>query len=850
MTDAQNSLLHKKRDLKFYYEMAQEAFQANDVNEALKISQNALQIAQSQNESKWVQIFDSFNSQLHQKVPLLASSPIKENLTGIKGIGVKVAERLINAGIKTINDLAHTSVQKLASLEGIGKATAQRFIDSAKERLHMKKLNGFSGRSQIKLGDSFNSKKSFKESKQVDLDYSESIKINSHERMPNYILTLSPSTPIVVDGSNIAWMGGDKKKGDIPELKYLIELREYLINIGFKEITIFCDFGLPYIIDERKKLEDLIQKKIIYRALKEGKEVDDHYVLQYAKKVNGYFIVESEKYSNWFNRGYDEDWIKERRITARYVKGEFLLKPIIEITEDFKDLKSESIKVDKNVDYEEIHEIDIPEKIHENNPPKSFPWFDGKYNYSRLGKSYPRGQGLKIIEQDEDFNESDIEEISNDLEEISGDIKDDVKQDSADGSLAIQSEILRQKNFELIERAKVSKKILNHSQIKDITTEISKELELSEFFIVKPIQELRTILTGIDLLAIRLTKVHEFLDLIFIVPIKICMLTESLIVSDTTMRYHSVENIPENDYHLEKLLQSYLQALSNCGQLVYEDIGKEGALFRYITKYLHLDISLEKTFTHKNLFFRSGPLQFKILAEPILVSQSKVGFTEKLIPFAYQKNSNIHVVEIFHLSDLLQYLDQKYFLVETYSKKESSLALYCKASNKFMEDLRRISAPFMIYGVIFLFIFLFQEDFLLFWLVNLGYGVIAFYTLIVGYLYIRFYQHKVGLQKEFSTPYFKKTFDFDDTDLILIREELSKPFMAQFTYEMLGKNPNSKVISELEKYNAETYLKTKEKEKKERENNSISKLFEPKTQPKNSELKNKLVEKYSSFLED
>jgi len=692
MTDVHHSLLQKKKDLNLYYEMAKEAFQANDVSEALNISQKALKIAQSQNEPKWIQKFVSFNSQLQQETLSLTPSIIKENITVVKGIGSKVAERLINAGIKTIDDLAHSSVNNLALLEGIGKSTAQKFIDSAKERLHMKKLNDFSGESQ----NLFNT------------------------------------------------------------------------NLEIEDIT-----------DESE--------------------------------------TEFEQF-------------EENENSIEYSVP----------TEELGNIENKSKELEKNVEYEEIHESEVPENIDEFDPPNSTPWFEEKFKYSRLGRSYDAKRGIRITEDVKEPNDS----------EISDDVEDDVKQETADGNLAIQSEILRQKNFELIERAKTSKQILNHSQIKDISTEISKELELSEFFIVKPTPELRQILTGIDLLAIRLMHVHEFLDIIFIVPIKICTLTESLIVSDTTIGYHSTENIPEKDYHLEKLMQSYMQALFNCGQLIYKDIGNEGTLFRFFTKYLHVNISVEKTFTHKNLFFRSGPLQYKILVELVLVSQNKVGFTEKLIPFAYQKNSNIHAVEVSHLSELLQYLDQKYFLIETYSKKKSSLALYCEASNKFMEDIRKYSAPFMIYGVIFLFIFLFQEFSILSLLINLGYGVIAFYTLVVGYIYLRFYKHKVELQQEFSTPYFQKKFDFDDTELILIREELSKPLMAQFTYEILGKNVNSKIISELEKYNAENYLKTKEKEREESSDNSISNLFEPETRPKNSELKNKLVDKYSSFLED
>ncbi|MFX0135496.1 MAG: helix-hairpin-helix domain-containing protein, partial [Candidatus Hodarchaeota archaeon] len=609
------------------------------------------------------QKFDSFNSKLDQEKPLLPTSTVKENLTVIKGIGVKVADQLTNAGIKTLDDLAHCSVNRLAIIEGIGKSAAQKFINGAKERLNMRKLNKFSGDSQDKEFSSIN----------FDIE-----------------------------------------------------------------------------------------------------------------NDNGESETEFEDNVNSF---------------------------------EYSDFEEELGNIKKT---------------------ESKPWFDEKYKYSRLGRSYDTKKEIKASEENEKrYNE------------ISSDIKDNIIQKSADKNLDIQTEILRQKNFELIDRARAIKKILTHSQIKDISIGISKELELSDFFIIKKTPELRPILIGIDLLAIRPMHMHEFLDIIFIVPIKICTLTEALIVSDTTISYHSREKVPENDYHLEKLVQSYIKALSNCGQLIYEDIGKEGVLFRFFTKYLHLDISLEKTLTHKNLFLRSGPLQYKILIEPVLVSQNKVLFTEKLIPFAYQKISNVHVVEVSHLSNLLQYLDQKYFLIETYSKQKSSLALYCEASNKFVQDLRNYSAPFMIYGAIFLLILLFQQFSILFFLINLGYGVVAFYTLVVGYIYIRFHKHKIALQHEFASPYFQKKFDFDDTDLILIREELSKPLMTQFTYEMLGKDADSKIISELEKDSAENYLKMKEKEREERNKDSISNLFESETHlSENSKLKNKLVEKYSSFLED
>ena len=178
---------------------------------------------------------------------------------------------------------------------------------------------------------------------------------------------------------------------------------------------------------------------------------------------------------------------------------------------------------------------------------------------------------------------------------------------------------------------------------------------------------------------------------------------------------------------MDRLPQSYLKALSQVKLSIYSDIVSEGTLLRYLSRYLGTNISLEKSFTRKNLFFRSGPLQHKILIEPVLVCQNIVGFTEKIIPFAYQKNSNIHIVQHSKFADLLQYLDQKYFLIETYSEEKNAVVLNCEATNKFMKDLRSYSSPFMIYGIVVLFVLLSQEYSVLPLLINLGYGVVSFY---------------------------------------------------------------------------------------------------------------------------
>jgi DNA-directed RNA polymerase alpha subunit len=55
-------------------------------------------------------------------------------LEDVKGLGKK-AENLREAGIDTVEKLANTNAEKLIDIKGIGKASAQKIINSAKELL-------------------------------------------------------------------------------------------------------------------------------------------------------------------------------------------------------------------------------------------------------------------------------------------------------------------------------------------------------------------------------------------------------------------------------------------------------------------------------------------------------------------------------------------------------------------------------------------------------------------------------------------------------------------------------------------------------------------------------------------
>jgi predicted flap endonuclease-1-like 5' DNA nuclease len=665
MTDTQESLMQKKSDLKFYYKMAQEAFQANDVDQALKISKSGLKQAKLQNKGEWVVKFDTFNtnvSQLHSLVPSIK----KESLTLVNGIGLKVAEKLTTIGINSISALAESSPRKIAQINGIGLARAQKFIENAKQHVGMKKLN------------------------------------------------------------------------DFPD----------------------------------------VNKSEVDKGMREESNL-------------------TEEHNKWFEPKF------EKTDTEKWYSPEVDT--------------SESEILDDNIEHYENPIENLEEFIDEEN----------KENEESITNYYDSDNKIEL-------EETEV------LEEL--DLKD---------SLLVSPELIRQSNLKIQEQDPMLKETLTPSQLKECITEASKTLELSEFLIIKKIPELRRLFTGIDLLAIKPVRVKEFLELIFIIPIKISSLKGSLITSINTVKYRSLEKHPEKDFRLDRVPQSYIKAISNTINTINEDFLNKGSFFRFLSKYLKINIFLEKTITHKNLFFRSGPIQYKILIEPLLLCQNTVGFTEKLIPFAYQKYTNLHILSQPQLQDFLQYIDQKYFLIETYSEQKSAIALNCEATNKFVEDLRRYSAPFMFYGFGFLLVLLFQWYSVLSFLINLGYGVISLYIVVIGYIYLKLYKQKSELQREFSTPYYRKKLDFNETNLILINEELSPRFMEQFVYECIERVNNFNIVNKIEQKNAEDFLRNKLSKKKIDE----SQLFELEEQPhseesKESQLKNKLVEKYSSFLED
>jgi hypothetical protein len=119
------------------------------------------------------------------------------------------------------------------------------------------------------------------------------------------------------------------------------------------------------------------------------------------------------------------------------------------------------------------------------------------------------------------------------------------------------------------------------------------------------------------------------------------------------------------------------------------------------------------------------------------------------------------------------------------------------------------------------------------------------YSILIGYLYVKFLKKKSELKRVFDTPHYQRNLQFDDTNLILINEELPPKLMEQFTYECLDKNPEFNVIDKIETKNAQDFLVHKISVKEAKGGD----FFET-ARSERTGLQKNIVEKYSSFLED
>jgi hypothetical protein len=357
----------------------------------------------------------------------------------------------------------------------------------------------------------------------------------------------------------------------------------------------------------------------------------------------------------------------------------------------------------------------------------------------------------------------------------------------------------------------------------------------------------------IDLLGIKILGINENSSLIILIPIKLCKLKGRLLISKKNIEYSPLNNKALNKRERELLLGPVHNELINIQKNIHKNFITEGNLFRFFKKISNKPVITEKTSKKERIFIRSGAMEYKLVVDPVYISNSEPAFLEKSIAFPYQKNSNLHAVDFLNFRDLIEYLEKKYLMLETCDVQKNSIELYYNSCNKMRVNVRNYSIPFVIFGVLFLILIIFRIDFLLSLFVSLGIASIIMYGAIISLFYVNFLKTEKKLVELYNTPYYKRKKQITETDLILINDEFSSKLMDQFIYECLGKNQDFSVVAELEEKKAESQIMGIEDE----EDVTISKKnmsFEPDNYEDddggNGDIRKKFISKYGSFLED
>jgi hypothetical protein len=544
---------------------------------------------------------------------------------------------------------------------------------------------------------------------------------------------------------------------------------------------------------------------------------------------------------------------------AKNLLGEFQEQKSVNKQNHLIEKTTEILKKEKETEVDNIETFEVAEVIVEEELPQEKlqikekpietiqkPWFNDKFNYSRLTASHPTilersSKESKVeIEEIEEIEEQPQEQIDNIFNEESFVVEKpkSLEEDSREETSFVPeiSEI-----FEVENVPKISK---IRDKREETKTKIEKSLKnLGYYEIPNTLEALIPFFQNIDYIWSKLVSVNNNLKLIFLVPIKLCDLDGTILVDEEKIGYKAYSKAQRSDSVLT--VNHYTNNLLRIQDAIFEDIVKGDKFRNFFQKYLQVRFTAEKSVKNKTLFFVSGLTQYKILIEPILLTKIPAKCLEKSILFPYQRKTNLHVIERSKITTLLRFLEKKYKLIESRDKRTNSIELYQNADNKFRSSLRMASLPFLGYSVVLFVIYFSQLHFLLRLFNNIGFATMGIYLFIIAYFYFKFYQTKKELTTEFKTPYYLQSAQFSETDLLYIKEEFTDEQMAQFGYECFGKDNNSKVLEQIEKDNIKENIVKKQQEK------DIPQLYELDSEPEYSSInKPKHEIKYSSFLED
>ena len=432
-----------------------------------------------------------------------------------------------------------------------------------------------------------------------------------------------------------------------------------------------------------------------------------------------------------------------------------------------------------------------------------------------------------------DINRLLNKENTNSNNRLSNVINEFINKNAKESEIIVEEKEDKEKEFSLLneENEKSHDELLSNVEIQKIDNYSKGVLKALNYYIFpKKIK-------GTDLLAIKIVKVKDLVNHIIIIPLKVLNLKGSIIVSNEALKYVPADHMPKQIQILiqKEYLIPLVENLVKVPKSIYNNINKEGSIFRFLKSYLKLNIKIEKSRAGTILFFRDGLLQFKIFIEPLVICQDETHSSENSIAFPYFSERNLHIINCNKLQNLVNYLETKYKTIEKYDKeKDNDITQYFRIKNKTFDRLRLLSIPFVLYSVIFLFLIIFQFFAAIRIFNILSYGVLLIYGLIIFYIYYNFYIEKKSIIEKSKEPYYKRKVEMDDYDLNFLKEELDFDILKQFSFECINFENEIKLTSSLNKIT----------------NNNLTENISIVSTLEKNPLRSTTKSKYGTFLED
>ena len=444
---------------------------------------------------------------------------------------------------------------------------------------------------------------------------------------------------------------------------------------------------------------------------------------------------------------------------------------------------------------------------------------------------------------DVDFDvQTEIESVIKDEEDTE---EDEELRKETPSEMPIRCDESKKDNFP------IEPKIIKTEDSKESSLDDSVPLQISNIFndvecyeIPRELKNLKQFTNSLDYLGCKLVKASGDLRILLLFPVIFFNQEGTVVVKETRLELKSYSK--KRDFGAFNDVNQISRKLLKVRDSMDNDIASDSNILNFFQKYLQITLSFEREYGNKSLVFLSGPTQYKVFIEPILLCNNPPRSMEKSFVFPYQRSTNLHAVSRSDLVPLVKFLEKKYRMIENRTKKPHSVKNYRNAEETLRSNVKYASIPIFGFSTALLIIYFAELYFLLRLFNTVGLAVVGIYLSLLAFFYFKTHKIKKAFIDQYETPHYLQNLEFSETDLLDFGQELTDELLTQFGYECLGKDVKFGVLEQSETNSLKHSIESKRKEPE------LQDIFEP--EPVKTEIVSnsptKYGKKYSSFLED